>query len=141
MILLLSWTSYWFQDNYLSPKINWCTNKSKIKYPLLNTYQVSSVRKKWWCNTRCATNGVLGSQVQSPLGVNFWLNLIFSSVRNSLLPTLPQSSKFQEKLKWRQLQLHLTLQISSGQWKASSYSPHKIKWNYINFLEALEMAL
>ena len=35
---------YWFWLNHLSPKVNWCTNKSEVKYPSINTGQVSSVR-------------------------------------------------------------------------------------------------
>ena len=37
--------------------------KSKVKYPSLNNWQVNSVRKAWQCNTNCTTRGVLGSQI------------------------------------------------------------------------------
>ena len=73
---------YWFRLNHLSPKVNWYTNKSEVKYLSLNTLE---------CNTRCATGGVLGSQVQFSLEVTFLLNLFCSPLRKSLLPPLPES--------------------------------------------------
>ena len=33
--------AFWFQLNHIIPKVNWCTNKSKVKYPSLNTCQVT----------------------------------------------------------------------------------------------------
>ena len=83
---------YWFHLNHLCSKFNWCINKSKVKCPSLNTCQVSSVRKVWDCNTRCATRWVLGSQIQSPLEVTFFSEFILLFPCKPLLPTLPQSS-------------------------------------------------
>ena len=40
---------YWFQLNPPSPKVNWCTNKSGVKYPSINTCQDTSVVKAWYC--------------------------------------------------------------------------------------------
>ena len=43
---------YWFQQILLSAKVNWYTNKSGVKYPLIKTRQDGSVRKAWDCNRR-----------------------------------------------------------------------------------------
>ena len=52
---------YWFQLNHVSPKVNWCTNKSEVKYSSINSCQVSSVRMVWECNTWGPTRVVLGT--------------------------------------------------------------------------------
>ena len=78
---------YWFQP---SPKAIGAI--TKVQYPSLNTCQVRLVRNVWECNTKCATRGVLWSQVQSPLNVTFLLNLFCSLLCQALLRSLPESS-------------------------------------------------
>ena len=65
---------YRFQLNPLSsktPKVNWCTNKSCVKDPSINTCPDSSVGKAWDCTQEVRTT-VLGSRVLSQLEVTFF---------------------------------------------------------------------
>ena len=66
--------------------------KSKVKYPSLNPWQVSSVRKAWEFKTRWVTRGVLGSQVQLPLEVTDALSLLYSHHPHPcLVPPFPRT--------------------------------------------------
>ena len=55
---------FWFQLNpKLSPKVNWCTNKSRVKYLSINTCEDSSVGKAWDSNKR-ATKVLISQLMQ-----------------------------------------------------------------------------
>ena len=58
-------TVYLFQSHHLSPKVNWYTNKSEVKYPSINTCQVQLSQVGINLEHR-------RSQVQSPLEVTFF---------------------------------------------------------------------
>ena len=80
---------YWFYLNNLSPIANWCTNTREVKYSSINPCQVRPVVKAWECIKTLGVT-VLGLQVQSPLEVNFMLNLFYSSLQSDTeIPDLP----------------------------------------------------
>ena len=63
-------------------RVDSCTSKSEVKYPSIDTWQVSSVGKAWEYIT--GSPKVLGSQVQSLLDVNILLDLFCSSLRKQI---------------------------------------------------------
>ena len=49
-LMILIVLLYWFQLNPLNPKVNWCTNKSGVKDPSINTCHDTSDGKAWDCD-------------------------------------------------------------------------------------------
>ena len=79
-----------FSQILLRLKVNWCTNKIRVKYPSINTCQDNSVGKAWCCNKR-ATEGPW-FKVQSLLQVTFSMNLFYSNTSYLSLNTCQDRS-------------------------------------------------
>ena len=85
IILWIHWISISFRKNSIdsskypsnpwSPKVNWCTNKSGVKDPSINTCQDISDGKAWDCKHKKWATTVLWLRVQSQLEETFLLNL------------------------------------------------------------------